>query len=207
MCVCMYAIIYASVLLCIQKSRNRRDHVSVHRHACVFTRLTQACVLHSIRIEASGVCIPSSATCFTSGQKSGACFHTETGSFKCTVRGCLFVSAHVCRCLGQGENDREWKQTAWLRCPQSQPIGSPKIHHSCPPANRGLPCGAGISLEDCYLAKCSQANDGQDPGDGSEMWSLTAENFVEPLSISGKQEISPGPLSLNGNAHLTARSS
>lgn len=66
---------------------------------------------------------------------------------------------------------------------QLQPIGSLKMHHSCPPANPGLPCGAGISLEDCYLAKCSQANDGQGPGDGSETWSLKAENFVEPFLI------------------------
>lgn len=64
------------------------------------------------------------------------------------------------------------------------------MHHSCPPANPDLPCGAGISLEDCYLAKCSQANDGQGPGDGSEMWSLKkAENFMAAVSISGEANI------------------
>lgn len=40
-----------------------------------------------------------------------------------------------------------------------QTIGSRKLHHSCPLANPSMPCGAGISLEDCYLVKCSQAND------------------------------------------------
>lgn len=47
------------------------------------------------------------------------------------------------------------------------------MHHSCTPANPSLPCGAGISLEDCHLPKCSQANDVGSRG--CEMWSLKTE--------------------------------
>lgn len=124
--------------------------------------------------------VPSPATCFTPGQETGACFHTESRQIYNTLLY-LCQCEGACGCLGRGENDRAKKQTGWLRCPQLQPIGSPKIHQSCPPANPGLPCGAGISLEDYYLAKCSQANDGQGPRDGSAMWSLRAENFCGTL--------------------------
>lgn len=82
-------------------------------------------------------------------------------------------------CLGQGQQENVGlkEQAGWLRCPQLQPIGSPERHHLCPAANPRLPCVAGILLEESYLAKCSEANDGQGPGDGSEMWSLRAEHF------------------------------
>lgn len=132
----------------------------------------------------------------------GACFNAKIGRFilkegvslcvgvwVCArVCACAYVCVCVCLrvCVGHAENDRVKKQTGWLRCPQLQPIGSPKMHHSCPPANPSLPCGAGVSLEDCYLAKCSQANDAGSWG-WSEMWSLKAENFVEPFIIPGGQ--------------------
>lgn len=84
------------------------------------------------------------------------------------------------------------------------PLVPPKMHHSRPPANPGLPCGAGTSLEDCYLAKCSQANDGQGPRDGSEMRSLKAGYFVEPISISGEAKtLLEGSLSLGSNSTST----
>lgn len=76
--------------------------------------------------------------------------------------------------IGQEANDKVKRQTEWLRCPQLKPIGSPKIHHSCPLANPRMPCGAGISLEDCYLAKCSQANDAGSGG-WCKMWSLKTQ--------------------------------
>lgn len=80
----------------------------------------------------------------------------------------------VCVSVGQEANDKVKRQTGWLRCPQLEPIGSPKIHHSCPLANPRMPCGAGISLDDCYLVKCSQANDAGSRG-WCKMWSLKTE--------------------------------
>ena len=113
-------------------------------------------------------------------------YRSSSGCSEVIMCVCVCACMHVC--VGQQANDRAKKQTGWLRCPQLQPIGSPKMHHSCPPANPGLPCGAGISLEDCYLAKCSQANDGA--GSRGWKWNVVPESrefYVEPFSISGRQ--------------------
>lgn len=154
------------------------------------------CILRGMRQEE---CVfPPLPPVFLLGWRRECVSTTTVGRLKYTVSGSLCVCVHVCVrvCVRPQENDSAKKQTGWFRCPLLQPIGSLKMHHSCPPANPGLPCGAGISLEDCYLAKCSQANDGQGPRDGSEMWSLNGENFMELFYVSGRQTYLLGSLSV-----------
>lgn len=40
---------------------------------------SSVCVFYSMRTETRHVCVPSSATCFTSGLKMGACFNNGIG--------------------------------------------------------------------------------------------------------------------------------
>jgi len=67
------------------------------------------------------------------------------------------VCVCVCVCVwggGQQENDGVKKHDRVTQVPSvATPLALPKRHHSRPPANPRLPCGAGVSLDDCLFSK------------------------------------------------------
>lgn len=90
-CVCAYATATVSLI-----HFNIKKKVESKYYVIIFQwNIVPVCLIRSERGRVC-VCVPFSATCFTSGQKTGACFHTENHQVYNMERGCLFASVWGC---------------------------------------------------------------------------------------------------------------